>query len=126
METKAVESKTVIVVEQANPQVVYVPSYNPTVVYGPPVYPYPPIYYPPPGYYAAGIGNIFWRRSRHGRLLGWRVGDMAAAGVVTTTSPSTTTTISTATQMSTAATARRNYPPAEALAVLEASAGLEV
>ena len=32
-----------IVVEQANPQVVYVPSYNPTVVYGAPVYPYPPI-----------------------------------------------------------------------------------
>jgi hypothetical protein len=46
VETEVVESKTVIVVQQANPQVVYVPSYNPTVVYGPPVYPYPPIYYP--------------------------------------------------------------------------------
>ena len=44
-----VENKTVIVVEQANPQVVYVPAYNPTVVYGAPVYAYPPIYYPPPG-----------------------------------------------------------------------------
>jgi hypothetical protein len=54
VETKVVESKTVVVIEQANPQVVYVPSYNPVVVYGPPVYPYPPIYYPPPGYYAAG------------------------------------------------------------------------
>src|SRR5277367_38942 len=54
VETKVVESKSVIVVEQANPQVVYVPSYDPVVVYGPPVYPYPPIYYPPPGYYAAG------------------------------------------------------------------------
>jgi hypothetical protein len=39
--------KTVIVVESANPEVVYVPTYSPTVVYGPPVYPYPPIYYPP-------------------------------------------------------------------------------
>lgn len=59
VETKVVENKTVIVVEQANPQVVYVPTYNPTVVYGPPVYPYPPIYYPPPGYYAAGMAISF-------------------------------------------------------------------
>src|SRR6266403_6015823 len=36
VETEVVESKTVIVVEQANPEVVYVPSYNPTVVYGAP------------------------------------------------------------------------------------------
>jgi hypothetical protein len=48
VETKVIEQKTVIVVEQANPQVVYVPTYNPTVVYGPPIYAYPPIVYPPP------------------------------------------------------------------------------
>ncbi len=62
VETKVVESKTVIVVEQANPQVVYVPSYNPTVVYGPPVYPYPPIVYPPPpstGAVVAGMAISF-------------------------------------------------------------------
>jgi len=59
VETKTIESKQVIVIEQANPQVVYVPSYNPTVVYGPPVYPYPPVYYPPPGYYAAGMAISF-------------------------------------------------------------------
>ncbi len=59
VETKVVETKTVVVVEQANPQVVYVPSYNPVVVYGPPVYPYPPIAYPPPGYYAAGMAISF-------------------------------------------------------------------
>jgi uncharacterized protein DUF3300 len=59
VETKVIESKSVIVVEQANPQVVYVPSYDPVVVYGPPVYPYPPIYYPPPGYYAAGLAISF-------------------------------------------------------------------
>jgi hypothetical protein len=47
VQTEVVENKTVIVVQQADPQVVYVPSYNPTVVYGAPVYPYPPIYYPP-------------------------------------------------------------------------------
>src|SRR5208337_3420826 len=59
VETKVVESKQVIVVEQANPEVVYVPSYNPTVVYGAPVYAYPPIAYPPPGYYAAGMAISF-------------------------------------------------------------------
>jgi hypothetical protein len=47
VETQVVESKEVIVIEQSNPQVVYVPSYDPVYVYGPPAYPYPPIYYPP-------------------------------------------------------------------------------
>src|ERR1700747_1520290 len=59
VETKVIENKSVIVVEQANPQVVYVPSYDPVVVYGAPVYPYPPIYYPPAGYYAAGMAISF-------------------------------------------------------------------
>jgi hypothetical protein len=61
VETKVVENKTVIVVEQSSPEVVYVPSYNPTVVYGDPYphYPYPPIYYPPAGYYAAGMAISF-------------------------------------------------------------------
>ena len=45
--------QTVIVIEPAQPQVVYVPTYNPTVVYGAWPYPaYPPYYIPPPpGYY---------------------------------------------------------------------------
>lgn len=60
----AAPSTTVIQIEPANPEVVYVPSYNPTVVYGTWAYPsYPPPYWPPPpGYYypvatglAAGI-----------------------------------------------------------------------
>src|SRR5882672_9966726 len=59
VETSVIENKNIIVVEQANPQVVYVPSYDPVVVYGPPIYPYPPIYYPPAGYYAAGIAISF-------------------------------------------------------------------
>ena len=51
VETQTVGGTTVIVVESSNPDVVYVPSYSPTVVYGTPAYPYPPIYYPyyPPG-----------------------------------------------------------------------------
>jgi hypothetical protein len=57
--TQVVQTKEVIVIQQANPQVVYVPAYNPVVVYGPPIYPYPPIYYPPPGYYAAGVAIGF-------------------------------------------------------------------
>src|SRR5438094_3663386 len=56
VQTKTVESgKQVIVVEPANPNVVYVPSYDPQVVYGPPppAYPYYPYTYP--GYYP-GMG----------------------------------------------------------------------
>ena len=59
VETKIIETKPVIIVEQASPQVVYVPSYDPVVVYGAAVYPYPPIYYPPVGYYAAGMAISF-------------------------------------------------------------------
>jgi Protein of unknown function (DUF3300) len=50
VKTETVPSgKQVIAIEQANPDVVYVPSYDPTVVYGaaPPAYPYYP--YTPPG-----------------------------------------------------------------------------
>ncbi len=40
---------TIVQIEPASPQVVYVPAYNPTVVYGAWPYPaYPPAYYPPP------------------------------------------------------------------------------
>lgn len=71
VETKVIEEKTVIVVEQANPEVIYVPSYNPTVVYGPPpvYYSYPPVYYPPyppPGAafvsfsIGVAVGAAFW------------------------------------------------------------------
>ncbi len=59
VETKVIENKSVIVVEQASPQVVYVPSYDPVVVYGPAIYPYPPIYYPPAEYYTAGMAISF-------------------------------------------------------------------
>lgn len=47
---------TVIRIEPARPDVVYVPVYNPTVVYGPWLYPaYTPFYWYPPGYVAAGV-----------------------------------------------------------------------
>ena len=47
VETKVVEEKTVIEIVPASTEVIYVPTYNPTVVWGPPVYPYYPMYYPP-------------------------------------------------------------------------------
>jgi len=50
VETQVVESQPVIVIEQTNPEVVYVPSYNPSFVYGAPIYPYPPISYPTYGW----------------------------------------------------------------------------
>ena len=84
VETKVVETKEVIIVEQASPQVVYVPSYDPVVVYGPPVYPYPPIYYPPAGYYAgraiafgAGVAmGAFWGGGGWGWGCGWGNNDI--------------------------------------------------
>ena len=73
--------QTVIKIEPAQPEVVYVPTYNPTVVYGAWAYPaYPPYYWPPPvGYYpgaalasgiAFGIGvgvvNSLWGNANWG------------------------------------------------------------
>ncbi len=51
-------SETIIKIEPADPAVVYVPTYNPSVVYGTWPYPaYPPYYYYPPGYVP---GAAFW------------------------------------------------------------------
>ncbi|MBN9537622.1 MAG: DUF3300 domain-containing protein [Reyranella sp.] len=53
-----------IVIEPANPEVIYVPSYNPTWAYGSwPYSAYPPVYYPPPpgyGYGAALATGLLW------------------------------------------------------------------
>src|SRR5438093_5326541 len=58
-QTVIVEEK-IIKIEPANPQVIYVPSYNPTVVYGAWPYPaYPPYYYYPPGYVATSAAFSF-------------------------------------------------------------------
>jgi len=50
-EQQVIVEKETIIIESASPQVIYVPTYNPTVVYGAWPYPaYPPAYYYPPGY----------------------------------------------------------------------------
>src|SRR3989440_6587931 len=58
VETETVEGgQEAIVIEPANAQYVYVPSYDPAVVYGPSgIYPYPAYYYPG---YVPGMGLAF-------------------------------------------------------------------
>ena len=48
-------NNTTIIIEPSDPQVVYVPTYNPTTTYGTWAYPAsPPVYYPPPPAYYPG------------------------------------------------------------------------
>ena len=78
VEGQAAPPPTIIKIEPANPQVVYVPTYNPTVVYGAWPYPaYPPYYYYPPGYVATasvisfGVGLAVGAALWGGCSWGW-------------------------------------------------------
>ena len=52
--------QTIIRIEPTNPEVVYVPAYDPGVVYGAWPYPaYPPYYYPPAPYYYGYYGGYY-------------------------------------------------------------------
>ena len=66
--------QTIVKIEPANPEVIYVPAYNPTVVYGAWSYPaYPPYAWPPsPAYYPGGALMTGFA---------WGVG-LAAAGAI--------------------------------------------
>jgi hypothetical protein len=56
----AAQPQQIIVIQPANPQVIYVPQYNPVVVYGTWPYPaYPPYPVYPPGYVAATAAISF-------------------------------------------------------------------
>lgn len=84
---KVVVENQSIVIEPANPQVVYVPIYNPSVVYGTWPYPaYPPVYIPPlPAYpaataFAAGLGFAAGV-AVVGSLWGWARGPPGMAAV---------------------------------------------
>src|SRR5215813_898311 len=48
-----------IVIGPADPEMLYVPSYDPTVVYGSSAYAYPTLYYASPAYYRAGGALAF-------------------------------------------------------------------
>ncbi len=62
--TQADSGQSVIIIEPAQPQTVYVPVYQPTVVYGAWWYPaYPPYYWAPPPYYYPGgafVAGVVW------------------------------------------------------------------
>ncbi|WP_051453954.1 DUF3300 domain-containing protein [Paraburkholderia caribensis] len=54
---KVVVAQNTIQIQPENPQIVYVPAYNPAYVYGPWLYPaYPPVYLPPPPGYGIASG----------------------------------------------------------------------
>jgi hypothetical protein len=78
VKTEGESGQTLVIIESAEPETVYVPVYNPTTIYGTWWYSYPPpYYYYPPGYvarpglwFAAGVivggaiwGNCNWRRN---------------------------------------------------------------
>ena len=68
--------KEVIIIESASPQVIYVPTYNPTVVYG--AWPYPA--YPPASYYPPVCNAIcLCSRDSCWRCLGLRMGPFKLA-----------------------------------------------
>jgi hypothetical protein len=80
---------TIIIIQPADPEVIYVPSYSPTVVYGSWWYPaYPPYYFPPPvGYYhpvgaafawgvAVGVRVSFWHGAYHHHSCNWHGGSI--------------------------------------------------
>jgi hypothetical protein len=62
--TETQENKTVIIIEPAQRQTVYVPTYDPYSIYGPWWYSYPPYSMYPPGYYYppgfAFASGVFW------------------------------------------------------------------
>ena len=69
--TQYQNGQSVIEIVPTNPQVVYVPVYNPEYIWGPPVYGYyPPLYYPD---YAFGFGPGIYLSGFFGGL-GWGVG----------------------------------------------------
>jgi uncharacterized membrane protein YgcG len=75
-EQQVIVEKETIVIESASPQVVYVPTYNPTVVYGAWPYPaYPPAYYYPPGYVAGTALFSFGVGMAVGAAWGYAWGD---------------------------------------------------
>ena len=75
VQTQVIEREQVIVIEQAEPEVIYVPEYDPYWAYGEPFYPYPSIYYPTGGLalsFGVGIAmGAFWGNGGWGWGPGW-------------------------------------------------------
>jgi len=80
-QTVIVKKKTIII-EPANPKVIYVPYYNPFYIYGPWWYPgYPPFYWGP-GPIIAGVGIYFWPTPFFGFSIGWSFFDWPVHQVI--------------------------------------------
>jgi hypothetical protein len=67
---KVIAEKGTIIIEPADPRVIYVPYYDPFYIYGPWWYPaYPPYYWAPPGV-SVGIGISYWPGFYFGFVFG--------------------------------------------------------
>ncbi len=69
-EQNVVVEKETIIIEPANPEVIYVPSYDPAYVYGNWWYPAYPPYYWWPGAVGIGLGISFWPGIYVGAFIG--------------------------------------------------------
>ena len=90
--TQTQNGQSAIVIEPANPQVIYVPVYNPVYIWGPPVWGfYPPLWYPTVGFgfgFGPGIflGGFFpgwggWGWGGWGAGWGWGLGWFGGGGL---------------------------------------------
>jgi hypothetical protein len=72
--TQTQDGRTVIEIVPANPQVIYVPAYNPEYIWGPPVWGYyPPLYYPAVSF-GFGFGPGIYLGAFFGGWTGWAWG----------------------------------------------------
>jgi hypothetical protein len=79
--TETQDGQSAIVIQPANPQVIYVPVYDPAYIWGPPAWGYyPPLFYPAFGFgFWPGIDMGFW----FGGWGGWGWGGWVGAGART-------------------------------------------
>ena len=74
--TTTANGQNYIVIEPAQPEVVYVPQYDPAAIWGPPAYyPYPAIAYPPVFSFGTGFAlGAIWAGGGWGGGWGWNCG----------------------------------------------------
>ena len=80
VQTQVIEQEQVFIIEQADPEIIYVPWYDPVWAYGAPLYPYPSIYYPTGGRalaFGAGVAmGAFWGGGGWGWGARWGDNDL--------------------------------------------------
>jgi hypothetical protein len=73
VETQVIESKSVIVIQPTNPEVIYVPSYDPFVMYGSPTILIRPVGITPPASRSRSVVGLMWG-AFWGGASGWGCG----------------------------------------------------